>query len=65
MKDIDLKEIENEMNSPTFWNDKGNADKVLKEYRELKSGSSDDEYKLTVVLGCFLQSIALFHLNLR
>ena len=45
MKDIDrLKEIENEMNSPTFWNDKGNADKVLKEYRELKSGSSD-EYK--------------------
>ena len=45
MKDLDrLKEIENEMNSPTFWNDKGNADKILKEYRELKSGSSD-EYK--------------------
>ena len=45
MKDIDrLKEIENEMNSPTFWNDKGNADKILKEYRKLKSGSCD-EYK--------------------
>ena len=45
MKDLDrLKEIENEMNSPTFWNDKGSADKILKEYRELKSGSSD-EYK--------------------
>ena len=45
MKDTDrLKEIENEMNSATFWNDKDNADKILKEYRELKSGLCD-EYK--------------------
>ena len=28
----------------SFWNDKDNADKILKEYRELKSGLCD-EYK--------------------